>query len=76
MVVAGRHLWVLRDHFGTYLEVLDEDQDRVTVTVAAHTARSIAEQLAGWGAMVEVTGPDAVRRELARIGQELLDAYR
>lgn len=70
-----RHLWVLRDHFGTYLEVLGEDQERVTVTVAAHTARSVAEQLAGWGAGVEVTGPDDVRRELARIGRELVESY-
>lgn len=75
VVVAARHLWVLRDHFGTYLEVLAEDEGRVTVSVAAHTARSIAEQLAGWGALVEVTGPDAVRTELARIGRELVEAY-
>lgn len=75
VVVAARHLWVLQDHFGTYLEVLGEDEDRVTVGVAAHTARSIAEQLAGWGALVEVTGPDAVRTELARIGRELVEAY-
>ncbi|KAA1426331.1 YafY family transcriptional regulator [Nocardioides antri] len=73
--LAGRHLGVLRDHFGTYLEVVEDDGDRVVVTVAAHTARSVAEQLAGWGAMVEVTGPDAVREELARIGQELAEAY-
>lgn len=79
VVVARRHLGVLRDHFGTYLEVGPDDgsdgPDRVTVTVAAHTARSVAEQLAGWGALVEVTGPDAVREELAGIGRELVAAY-
>lgn len=75
--LARRHLWVLRDHFGTYLEIVEDDHpDEVTVSVAAHTARSVAEQLAGWGALVEVTGPDAVRAELARIGQELVDGYR
>ncbi len=75
--IERRHLWVLRDHFGPHLEVLGEqDADRIDVTVAAHTARSVAEQLAGWGAMVEVTGPPEVRVELARIGAELLAAYR
>jgi predicted DNA-binding transcriptional regulator YafY len=47
----------------------------VVATVAAHTARSVAEQLAGWGAMIEVLEPDAVRAELARIGAELGAAY-
>ncbi len=76
VVVARRHLGVLRDHFGSYLEIVaDDDPERVTVSVAAHTARSVAEQLAGWGAMVEVTGPDAVREELARIGRELVAAH-
>lgn len=80
VLARKRHLWVLRDHFGTYLDVsgdapsLGEDE-RIEVTVAAHTARSIAEQLAGWGSMLEVTGPEDVRRELARIGTELVAAY-
>ena len=38
-------------------------------------ARSIAEQLAGWGAAVEVLEPEAVRAELARIGAELASTY-
>lgn len=36
---------------------------------------SIAEQLAGWGAAVEVVEPDTVRRELARLGAELVERY-
>ena len=80
VVVRRRHLWVLRDHFGTYLDVLGDapaagDEERIEVTLAAHTARSLAEQLAGWGSMIEVTGPEDVRRELARIGTELTAAY-
>ena len=72
-----RHLWVLRDHFGSYLDILDEsDEDRVEVRVGAHSARSIAEQLAGWGATVQVVQPESVRRELAAIGAELVDSYR
>lgn len=80
VVVRRRHLWVLRDHFGTYLDVIGDapaagDEERIEVTLAAHTARSLAEQLAGWGSMIEVTGPEDVRRELARIGTELTAAY-
>lgn len=71
-----RHLWVLKDHFGTYLEVIKELEDeRVEVTVAAHTARSIAEQLAGWGSTIEVLEPAEVRRELVQIGTELTAVY-
>lgn len=74
--IERRHLWVLRDHFGRHLEVTDDqDAERITVTVAAHMARSIAEQVAGWGAMIEVVDPPEVRAELARIGAELVAAY-
>jgi predicted DNA-binding transcriptional regulator YafY len=38
-------------------------------------ARSIAEQLAGWGKAVEVLEPEEVRDELARIGAELVRSY-
>ncbi|MFE6649659.1 helix-turn-helix transcriptional regulator [Nocardioides sp. NPDC057772] len=80
VLLRRRHLWVLRDHFGTYLEVVGDaspvdEEERIEVTVAAHTARSLAEQLAGWGAMIEVTGPEDVCQELARIGAELAAAY-
>ena len=70
-----RHLWVLRDHFGLYLDVVEEQGDVVEITVAAHTARSIAEQLAGWGATIDVLEPVEVRAELAQIGEELAAAY-
>lgn len=74
--VQRRHLWVLRDHFGRHLDVVgDVDEERVEITVAAHTARSVAEQLAGWGAAVEVLEPAEVRRELATIGAELTARY-
>lgn len=35
----------------------------------------LAEQLAGWGAAIEVLGPPEVQRELARLGAELVDRY-
>lgn len=77
VVVERRHLWVLRGHFGKHLDVVAErGPGRVEVSVASHTAQSVAEQLAGWGSVLEVLGPDEVRAELARIGQELVEAYR
>jgi predicted DNA-binding transcriptional regulator YafY len=75
VLVADRHMGVLRSMFGRHFDVLDDSGERIKVFVAAHTARSVAEQLAGWGAMVEVVEPDEVRREMARIGAELLAAY-
>ena len=76
MLIAERVLPVLRDHFGRHCEPLETRTDgRVRARVAAHMARSIAENLAGWGATVEVLEPEAVRAELARIGAELVARY-
>jgi hypothetical protein len=36
---------------------------------------SIAQELAGWGALVEVLEPDSVKAELARLGSELVERY-
>ncbi|WP_193311491.1 WCX domain-containing protein [Georgenia satyanarayanai] len=41
----------------------------------AHLSLSTAEQLAGWGAAVEVIEPETVRRELARLGSGLVERY-
>ncbi|MGV9294129.1 helix-turn-helix transcriptional regulator [Amycolatopsis sp. NPDC003676] len=75
VLIDARYLSVLRSHFGRHCEVIGEQDGRVEVTVAAHWARSIAEQLAGWGDMVEVVEPESVRAELARIGRELSARY-
>ena len=48
---------------------------RAQVRVAAPTPLDIARNLAGWGAMIEVIEPRAVRTELARIGTELAGLY-
>lgn len=67
---------VLRDHWGRHGTVVDRlDDGRERWRVAAPMARSIAEQLAGWGATVEVEEPPEVRDELARIGAELVERY-
>ena len=65
LLIDGRLLPVLRDHFGRHCEPLDKcDDGRVRVRVAAPMALSIAEHLAGWGAAVEVLEPDSVKAEL------------
>ncbi|WP_413450365.1 YafY family protein [Georgenia phoenicis] len=76
VLVAERLLPVLRRQFGRHCEPLDTLGDgRVRVRVTAHMDLSIAEQLAGWGAAAEVLEPDTVKRELARLGAELVDRY-
>ncbi|MET9260206.1 WYL domain-containing protein [Amycolatopsis sp. NPDC004079] len=75
VLIDARYLSVLRTHFGRHCEVVGEQDGRVRVKVAAHWARSVAEQLAGWGDLAEVVGPESVRAELARIGRELTARY-
>jgi predicted DNA-binding transcriptional regulator YafY len=66
----------LRERWGGDLTVVSETEDRsVLVELSAPMPETIAEQLAGWGARIEVMGPDAVRAHLARIGAELTDRY-
>lgn len=76
VLVGERLLPVLRDRHGRHCEVAGPAPDgRVRVRFTAHTPRAIAEQLAGWGATVEVVEPDSVRRELAALGTELVERY-
>ena len=67
---------VLRSVFGTMLTAGEASDDgRVDVEIRDRTAFMIAVRLAGFGNKVEVVGPDSVRTELARIGNELQDFY-
>ncbi|MEH1011646.1 YafY family protein [Micromonospora sp. CPCC 206060] len=76
LLIEARFLPVLRTHFGRHCDTEGTTDDgRVRVRVAAPTAVSIAEQLAGWGDRVEVLSPASVRVELARIGRELIARY-
>jgi predicted DNA-binding transcriptional regulator YafY len=76
VLIEARFVPVLRDHFGRHCHTDSELSDgRARVRVAAPTPRDIARNLAGWGAMVEVTEPRAVQAELARIGAELAGQY-
>ena len=66
----------LRAQFGPRTTVLRTlDDGRVAVEIGAPTMTLIAEQLAGWGALIEVVEPPQVRTELARIGRELVERY-
>jgi predicted DNA-binding transcriptional regulator YafY len=76
VLIEGRFVPVLQSHYGRHCEVLGTwDDGRARVRVGSHIARSIAEQLAGWGNAVEVLEPEEVRSELARIGAELVQSY-
>ena len=66
----------LRERWGTDLTVLSETKDRyVLIELAAAMPEMIAEQLAGWGARVDVISPGVVRERLSRIGAELAERY-
>ena len=76
VLIPGRFLPVLRTQFGRHFEPLVTlDDGRVRARVAAPMAISIAETIAGWGAVVEVLEPPSVRAELARLGSELVATY-
>ncbi len=62
--------------FGADLEVVEQPAGgRALVAISAPWPNRIAEQLAGWGALLEVVEPEAVRTELARIARELAERY-
>ncbi|MBF6467187.1 YafY family transcriptional regulator [Nocardia beijingensis] len=76
LLISERLLPILRDQQGRNCVVDGPAGDgRVRVRVTAPTAWMLAQQLAGWGASIEVLGPAEVRAELARLGAELLDRY-
>lgn len=67
---------VLRRQMGRHCEFDgDADDGRIRARVTASTARELAQQLAGWGALLDVEGPVEVHAELARIAAELTERY-
>ena len=75
-LIDARFVPILRDHFGRHCHPDGESDDgRARIRLAAPTPLDIARNLAGWGSMVEVLEPRAVRAELARIGTELARRY-
>lgn len=66
----------LRGAFGKRVTAGETAADgRVAVEFRSWSARSLAAELAPFGAVVEVTSPDEVRVELARIGEALRRLY-
>ncbi|RFU41942.1 WYL domain-containing protein [Actinomadura logoneensis] len=72
--IEARYLRVLQDRFGRHCEVLGHGE-RVRVALTAPTALDIARHLAGWGDLVHVEGPQAVRDELAKLAAQLTKLY-
>lgn len=69
----------LRLHWGPNLVVPDDapsrPDGRVAVTVAGPSWDAIVDQLAGYGAGIEVVGPPEARARLAEVGAELVALY-
>ncbi|WP_433274185.1 helix-turn-helix transcriptional regulator [Actinosynnema sp. CS-041913] len=75
VVVPARLVSVLRAQFGRHCVVEREVEGRAWVRVSAPTPLMVAQHLAGWGAVAEVVGSAGVRRELGRLGAELVARY-
>ncbi len=75
VLIDTRFVRVLRDHFGRHCHVESQHGTRSRVRLAAPTPLMIAQQLAGWGALIDVVESDLVRGELARLGSELVARY-
>ncbi|MEU8379859.1 WYL domain-containing protein [Streptosporangium sp. NPDC048865] len=76
VLVEARLLPVLRAQFERHCSVDGPAGDgRVRVRLTAPTPLMIAQQLAGWGAGIEVEESEPVRAELARLGSELVERY-
>ena len=66
----------LRDQFGDDLSVMRPiDDDRLELEIRASTVETLANELAGWGADIDVVEPATVRERLASIGAELVRRY-
>lgn len=76
MLIEARFVHVLRTQWGRHCEELGEhDNGRARVRMSTPTPLMIAQQLAGWGALIDVVDSPLVRSELARIGAELAERY-
>jgi predicted DNA-binding transcriptional regulator YafY len=75
--VAADYVGLVRMIFGTRARIGPAGPDgRVAFEVRGAHTRALAGELAGLGASVEITEPDEVRAELARLGVELVATYR
>jgi predicted DNA-binding transcriptional regulator YafY len=75
-LVDGDVVPILHWVFDRQLVDIGEERDgRVTVTIGGHRVEQIAGLLAGFGNSVEVTDPPEARDHLARLGHELVTTY-
>jgi predicted DNA-binding transcriptional regulator YafY len=66
----------LADQLGDDLRVTGSAGDgRVELEIGGLGPQHVADELAGWGRLLEVVGPPSVREHLARIGRELVALY-
>lgn len=73
VLISARLAPVLSHQQGRHCVLEGPVEDgRVRAQIAAPTPLMIAQQLAGWGAAVEVVEPESVRAELVRLGTELI----
>ncbi|HKY15197.1 MAG TPA: WYL domain-containing protein [Microthrixaceae bacterium] len=76
VLVRPDEMGLLRMVLGTRLGIGAATADgRIQAEARGHSVWSLAGELAGLGARVEVIGPDELRNLLAEIGRELVDAY-
>ncbi|MDQ4090063.1 MAG: WYL domain-containing protein, partial [Actinomycetota bacterium] len=75
-LVRPEVVWICRSVFGNRVKIGPSGADgRVEVELRGHSARSLAAEVAGLGAMVEVLDPPEVRDMLAGIANELAGLY-
>ncbi len=69
-------IYILREIFGRWLRIGPTEADgRVPIEVGGSSDRAMVAQLAGFGAMIEITDPPEARSRLAAIGAELSTLY-
>ncbi|MDQ6726740.1 MAG: WYL domain-containing protein, partial [Actinomycetota bacterium] len=75
-LVAADSVWLCRYLLGNRLRIGPALADgRVEVQLRGHSARSLAGEIAGIGAAIEILDPPEVRDELAALGSALVALY-
>jgi predicted DNA-binding transcriptional regulator YafY len=70
-------VWLCRAVLGTRIQIGAAESDgRVRIEIRGHSLQSLAGEIAGLGARLEIIDPPELREELARIGAELTASYR
>jgi predicted DNA-binding transcriptional regulator YafY len=75
MLLATRFLKVFQHIHGRHCTVLEDLGENTRVELTAPRPLDIARNVAGWGSLITVESPQAVRDHLARIGAELVTRY-